>query len=299
MDRDDRVALAAFVVGSVLAGGNAVGVRFSNRELDPFWGATLRFALAAAMMLVVVAATRRAVPTGRALVGAAVYGLLAFGGAFAFAFYALVDLEAGFGQILLSIVPLVTVLLGALQRQERLTGAGLVGAVIAFVGVVVMSGQSLGAIPIGSVLAAVGAAICFAEAALTVRRFPQVDPIVLNAVGMSVGAVFLAVLTFVSGNEITLPTKGETWAAVAYMVVIGSGVVFTLYVLVLRYWDASRANYSFVLIPPFTIIYSAWLLDEQVGPALAVGGALVLVGVYIGALRRSSPIAEAVPSDAE
>jgi hypothetical protein len=43
----DGTALAAFIVGTALAGGNAVGVRVSNRELDPPWGAGLRFLLAA------------------------------------------------------------------------------------------------------------------------------------------------------------------------------------------------------------------------------------------------------------
>ena len=38
----ERIALAAFVAESVLAGGNAVAVRFSNRELAPLWGAGLR-----------------------------------------------------------------------------------------------------------------------------------------------------------------------------------------------------------------------------------------------------------------
>ena len=49
LDRDGT-ALAAFIVGTVLAGGNAVGVRVSNRELDPLWGAGLRFALAACLL---------------------------------------------------------------------------------------------------------------------------------------------------------------------------------------------------------------------------------------------------------
>ena len=35
-------ALAAFLTGTLLAGGNAVGVRVSNRELDPLWGAAFR-----------------------------------------------------------------------------------------------------------------------------------------------------------------------------------------------------------------------------------------------------------------
>jgi drug/metabolite transporter (DMT)-like permease len=288
MARNDAwVAPTVFVVGAVLAGGNAVGVRFSNRELDPFWGATFRFALAAALMLIVMVAIRQPLPKGRALLGAALYGLFAFGGAFALAFYALVELEAGFGQILLSIVPLMTLLLAVAQRQEQLTGAGVVGAVVAVAGVVVMSGLSLeGQVPTLSILAAVGSAACFAQASITVRRFPPVHPVALNAIGMTVGAVFLAMLTLVAGNEIALPNERDTWLAVAYMVVVGSGIVFTLYVILLEYWKASRANYTFVLIPLFTVVFSVWLLDETMNTALIAGGVLVVVGVYIGALRR-------------
>ena len=42
----ERVALTAFVTYAVLAGGNAVSVGFSNRELAPLWGADLRSRLA-------------------------------------------------------------------------------------------------------------------------------------------------------------------------------------------------------------------------------------------------------------
>lgn len=288
--RLDRIALVTFVAYSVLAGGNAVGVRFSNAELDPFWGATLRFGLAALLMVGVMVATGHRIPRGRALAGAALYGLLAFGGAFAFAFYALVELEAGFGQLLLSVVPLITLLLAVAQRMERLKGSGVVGALLAVAGVLVMSGLTLeGPVPVLSILAAFGSAICFAQAALTVKRFPSVHPIVENAVGMTVGALFLASITLISGNTVALPQQSDTWWAVIYMVVIGSGVVFTLYVVVLRYWDASRANYGFVIVPIVTVFVSAWLLDEQLTFGLIGGGLLVLAGVYFGALRHGEP----------
>lgn len=284
------IAPTVFVVGSVLAGGNAVGVRFSNRELEPFWGATLRFALAAALMLAVMVAIRQPLPKGRALLGASLYGLFGFGGAFALAFYALVELEAGFSQILLSIVPLVTLLLAAAQRQERITRAGMGGALVALAGVIVMSGMSLGeSIPVVSILAAIGSAVCFAQSSIIVRRFPTVHPVTLNAVGMTVGAAFLATLTLVTGNAVALPREPDTWIAVAYMVIVGSGVTFTLYAILLRYWRASRANYIFVLIPVSTIVLSVWLLDEHINASFIAGGALVLVGVYIGALRQAPP----------
>lgn len=94
--RTERIALVTFLGYSVLAGGNAVGVRFSNQELDPFWGATLRFGLAALLMLTVMMVSGRRFPAGRALLGAALYGLLAYGGAFAFFFYALVEFGVRF-----------------------------------------------------------------------------------------------------------------------------------------------------------------------------------------------------------
>jgi drug/metabolite transporter (DMT)-like permease len=215
---------------------------------------------------------------------------LAYGGAFAFFFYALVELESGFGQILLSIVPLVTLLLAVTQRLERLRRSSVVGALLAVTGVVVMSGLTLeGSVPILSILAAFGSAVCFAQAAITVKRFPPVHPIVINAVGMTVGAIFLALLTLTAGNDVKLPQQATTWWAVVYMAVIGSGVVFTLYVVVLRYWDASRANYGFVIVPIVTVLISAWLLDEQLTFGLLGGGALVLAGVYLGALRQEQP----------
>ena len=285
----DRVAVLTFLAYSVLAGGNAVGVRFSNRELDPFWGATLRFALAALLMLTVMFALGHRIPRGRALLGAALYGLLAFGGAFAFAFYALVEIEAGFGQILLSVVPLITLLLAVIQRLEKFTVSALFGALIAVAGVVLMSGLTFNeAPPVLSLLAALGSAVCFAQASITIKRFPDSHPIVVNAIGMTVGAMFLAALTAATNTSVALPQQAETWWAVVYMVVVGSGIVFTLYVALLERWDASRANYGFVVIPIATVLVSAWLLDEVISVGLVFGGALVLAGVYLGALRPAA-----------
>ena len=286
MSSDDRVTLAAFVTGAVLAGGNAIGIRFSNRELDPLWGAGLRFALAAALFAVLMVALRLAVPRGRALAGALVFGLLQFGATYALAYYALVELHAGFGQILLALVPLMTLLLATAQGQERLRLAALGGTLLALAGVALMSSAPLrDSLPALSVLAALGSALCFAEAAVLVRRLPPVHPVTMSAVGMTVGAAALLAASVLAGEEHALPDGAATWSALAYLVTLGSMGVFLLYLFVLGRWAASRAAYSFVLIPIVAVALSAWLDDEPIGWSLVVGGLLVLVGVYIGALR--------------
>ena len=301
-DSRERVALACFLGSALLAGGNGVSIRFSNRELPPLWGAGLRFSLAAALLLVVMAVLRLPFPRGRALAGALLYGALNFGAAFALAYYALVRLHAGLGQTLLALVPLATLLLAVAQHQERLRLAAVIGTLLALVGIAVISQGPLGAsVPLGSLLAALASAVCIAQAAVLVRRFPAVHPVTMNAVGMTTGAVLLLAGSVLAGEPRLLPQRAATWAAVGYLVVVGSVVVFVLYLVVLRYWAASRAAYAFVLIPFVTVVLSAWLDNEPLGPGLLLGGLLVLAGVYVGALRPSDrlprPAGSPLPAD--
>ena len=48
-----------------------------------------------------------------------------------------------------------------------------------------------------------------------------------------------------------------------------------------------------VLIPLVAIVLAWWLQDERITWAFAAGSVLVLMGVYLGALRR--PVEEQVP----
>jgi drug/metabolite transporter (DMT)-like permease len=294
----DRIALAAFVATSVLAGGNAVGVRFSNRELEPLWGAGLRFSLAALVLLGIMALRRLPLPRGKALAGALLYGLINFGFTFALAYYALVRLHAGLGQTLLALVPLATLLLAVAQRQERLRLTSIVGTLLALAGVAVISGFSLGEdLPFLSLLAALGAVLCFAEAAILVKAFPPVHPVTMNAVGMATGGALLLIASLVAGQPWEVPERSATWVAVLFLVLVGSVVVFVLYLVVLKYWEASRVAYGFVITPIVTVLLSAWLDDEPIRVGLVFGGLLILAGVYVGALRpaRVPEPAEPVP----
>jgi len=122
-----------------------------------------------------------------------------------------------------------------------------------------------------------------------------------NAVGMAAGGALLVAGSLLAGEPLVLPQRAAPWVAVGYLVVVGSVVVFMLYIVVLRYWSASRAAYTFVLVPVVTVVLSWWLDDEPVGAGLVLGGLLVLAGVYVGALRPAQvePARPGVPSPAE
>ena len=90
----DLAVPVAFFAQAVLAGGNAVAVRFSNRELAPLWGAGLRFGVAAAVMLTVMAVLRLRFPRGRALLGTLLFALLSFAASYALIYDGLVHVQA-------------------------------------------------------------------------------------------------------------------------------------------------------------------------------------------------------------
>ena len=284
-DRGDRVALAAFVAEAVLAGGNGVAIRFSNRELAPLWGGGLRFSLAAALLLLYVAVRRLPIPRGRALMGPVVYGVF-LGGAFGAAYYALLTIQAGLGQTLLAIVPLATLLLAVAVGQERLRLPSVIGSLVAVAGIAVISAGSFeGSVPVLPLLAVFGGVLCFAGATVAARRFPAVNPVMMNAVGMTTAAVLLVTASAVARERFELPDLAATWLAVLYIAIIGSIAVFVLYLVVVRLWNASRAAYTFVITPVVTVLVSTWLDDEPIGLGLVLGGLLVVAGVYFGALR--------------
>jgi drug/metabolite transporter (DMT)-like permease len=286
----DRTTLAAFVAFVTLAGGNVIAVRSvscEDCELDPFWAAASRFLLASLILTAIALAVRGGMPRGRALLGAAIYGVLGFGAAFAFAYWGLQRVSAGLGAVFLATVPLLTFGFALLHRQERFRWDGLIGGVFAVGGMAVIFREGLGAgVPLGSLLSLFAAAVCFAETGILVKAFPRVHPVSMNAIGLGVGGLMLLVLAVVYGDSVAAPELAETWVAQAYLVFLGSVVAFSLYVYVLRRWTASAVSYEGVLIPIVAILLASWLQDEEITWAFGAGSLLVLIGVYVGALRR-------------
>ena len=284
-----RIVIVSFVCSSVLAGGNAIAVKVSNQELAPLWGATFRFLLATVILFVATLIMRQPLPRGRQLFGILIFGALNFGGAFAFAYYSLVHMNAGSAGALLALTPLATLLLAVSQRQERLNLRAVVGAILALVGVGFISGATIQtSVPTVALLAALGSVICFAEAAVIARRFPASHPLVVNAVGMAAGVVVLFLASLLVGEHIALPRQSATWLAIGYLVPFGSIAVFVLYLIVLKHWTASRAVYVDVVTPFVTVLLAMWLLDEQITGALIIGGLLIVTGVYVGAIHTQS-----------
>jgi drug/metabolite transporter (DMT)-like permease len=294
--RPDRTTLLAFSATVLIGGLNFLLVKFSNEELAPFYGAGVRFALGGLVFLGIALTRKMPLPRGRALAGATVYGLLNFGVGYALLYFALTRLQAGTTSVIMALVPLLTLVFAVLHGQERFTGRGVVGALLALAGITMLSLRSLGAdAPAVYMLAVFGGACAAAESTVLVKGFPRAHPVTTNAAGMAAGALLLFAISLGFGESWVLPKTGRTWLVVAWLVIVGSVGLFGLVVFVIRRWTASAAVYALTLMPVIAVVTGSLFAGETITLEIVAGGLLVMLGVYVGALSaRRAPAGPAV-----
>jgi drug/metabolite transporter (DMT)-like permease len=228
-------------------------------------------------------------PRGRQLALAVVAGVLSFANFYALMYWALLQVTAGVATVVLALVPLVTILLAAAQRLERLRASALVGSLLALAGIGwIMVSPSEVVLPWTALLAMVGAAMCAGQGVIVTKKVAGNHPAVINAIGMLTGAGLLLIMSAVVGETWALPTQPDVRLALLYLVTLGSVGLFLLVLLVIRRWTASATSYMFVLFPLVTMLLDAVISGVPITASGVIGAALVMAGVWFGALAPSA-----------
>jgi drug/metabolite transporter (DMT)-like permease len=298
--RPGRSALIAFVAVILLGGTNAVAAKELVKDLDPLWGAALRFMAAGLILFVIAGLTNRSFPRGRSLIGALAYGLLGFTISYGLMFTALSEVPAGTAMVLLALTPLFTFGLAIAHRQERFHVQGLLGALIAVAGVAIVFVDQLSAdvrlVPMVLILVAT---LSIAESGVIVKWIPRSDPFSTNAVAMFIGGLLLLVASLILGETLAFPVAQVTWVALGYLIVLGSVVMFALFVFTIQRWTASAVSYVTLLMPVVTVAFATAFTGERFTLSFAVGSLVILGGVYVGAFLSRRPVRSSASSAPE
>lgn len=269
----------------MIGGTNFIAVKFSNDQLDPLAGAAIRFSAGALLLLVICWLFRYPFPVGAGRRIAAIYGLLGFGVSYALLYYAIDGLGAGLTSVFVASVPLSTLLLAVVHRQERMSGRGIAGGLLAIGGIAILSVHSLQAeLGVGYLVAALVAVIAIGESNVLIKSVRLPHPMSTNAVAMLIGAIFLILAAVAFDASWKVPSGAKVWASLLWLVVVGSAGLFWLYLYVIERWTASATSYALTLMPVVAIALGTVVADEELSAQLVIGSACVLVAVYVGAL---------------
>jgi drug/metabolite transporter (DMT)-like permease len=190
--------------------------------------------------------------------------------------------------VIIACAPILILLFSWALRLEPLTRRKIIGMMLAFAGAVAVGLQagSAGAGIAGDLLSFV-AGIGFALYTVLGKRAVAVySAIRLSLLSNIAGAVLVAPVAawqFVAlargGRLGTIGVGG--WGSLIYMGVLASAVSYILYFWLLRYMTPASLGSATYLQPIGATLLGLLLLGETITLRLAIGGILVVAGVYV------------------
>jgi drug/metabolite transporter (DMT)-like permease len=215
--------------------------------------------------------------------------------------YGILHIEAGLAAILNATAPMFGVVVAYLYLKESIGWWGLVGVLMGFFGVVLISYEQTlttdqatksALLPIMGILLATfcyGLAACYLKAKLS-----QVKPFAIAA-----GSQFFTALVLLPIVLFNLPETFPSARAIGSALVLSfvcTGLAYVLYFDLISKVGASRAMTVGYLVPLFGIFWGYLVLGETLSDLVLLGGSLILLGVMLATnilarFRRKSVIA--------
>jgi drug/metabolite transporter (DMT)-like permease len=211
------------------------------------------------------------------------------------AYYAAARTSATNMGIILSLMPLMVLAMSIISLGQRLTAGALVGAIVSFVGVlVVVSSGSLAALldhglNLGDAMMLV-ATLAYAIYSTLLKKWQlRLPPLQMLYMQVLVAIVVLFPLYLAS------PKVGPTvhnMGLVLYACVLASMIAPLAWMKAVATLGPSRTTLFFNLLPLITALIAAVVLKEQLHAYHLIGGALTLGGVILSE-RWTTPLRKA------
>ncbi len=222
-------------------------------------------------------------PHGRALGLVIAYGVAWFGGYSVLLNWAEQHLDAGTAALLVNFAPIIVAVYAGFFLGEGFTRSLVVGIVVAFSGVVLITvgGDSAHADWLGLMLGLMTAVLYAAGVLLQKVALREVDAVMATWLGAVAGLVATLPFAPAAVRELGAASAGEL-VAIVFLGVGPTAIAFTTWAYALSRTNAG-AMAATTLVVPAIVIGMSWLFLGELPSALRiVGGVLCLAGVAIG-----------------
>jgi O-acetylserine/cysteine efflux transporter len=199
--------------------------------------------------------------------------------------FTILYMPSGSAAIVIYLQPILVGLASYLILGEQLSVAKVVGLMLGFSGVVVvsvgsLSGSSLGT-PLG-VAFGVGSALSWALGTVYFKRYGEkLSTLWAVAVPFSAGGVVLTGLGLVVEPLSAISWTGTYAASFLYTALGGTALAWILWLGLVKAGEASRVSAYVFFVPLVSVLLGAMFLGETLSIWLLAGAALVICGIYL------------------
>jgi drug/metabolite transporter (DMT)-like permease len=198
-------------------------------------------------------------------------------------FTAVVYIDPGTAAMIARMNTIFALGFGIFWLKERLVRGEKIGAVIAVIGVFIISCQmddSSSTLWLGTLLVLISTFSYSLHAAIVKRHGGEIDLTNFFLFRMGTSCFFLLLFTLGRG-ELVWPSGREVWLILIVTATVNVIISRSLYYIVLRRVKLSILTIILTLTPVVTILWSVTLFGEQPSLQGLLGGAAVILGVIL------------------
>jgi drug/metabolite transporter (DMT)-like permease len=272
-------------------------IKLGLADLPPLTFAGLRFLFASLILTLLILARGLRWPRRRRdWLLIAVVGLLQFSLNYGLVFWGEQRISSGLAAVLQSTFPAFGLVIAHFYLPaERITPTRVFGVLMGVAGIVIIFSDQLtiaGKAALLGSMALVLSAFFGSYGNVLVKAYgTQIDPFILAAGQMICGfppLLFLGIAT--EGNPIRFHWTPMAFVALAYLVVVGSVIAFTLFYWLVRHMDVTNTMLIALVTPVIAVVLGMIVLHEQLNWRLFVGAACIISGIGLIVLRKRQKI---------
>jgi drug/metabolite transporter (DMT)-like permease len=247
-----------------------------------------RFTIAAALLWIVIAIRRPAMPPLRLVLAALALGAVGFAGEATLYFSALTRLDASLLAMLLATYPALVVAVAIAVGRERPDRRRVLALGVSVAGAVLVLGGSRvsGVDGLGLALAA-STVVAYSTYVLLADRVARHFDGMLLATLVITGAAASTLTGGAASGELDFALGVPAWATIVTLAGLATVVPIATFLLALPRIGPGKASILSSLETVIAVILAALVLDDGLGPAQLAGAALVLGAVVV--LQRGGP----------
>ena len=279
-------------------GATFLGIELALEGITPFWLAAGRIGMASVLMAVIQVVRGRPLMADTAVIrpwkrlifigilsSALPFMLLSWGQQYVTSGFAGISMAA----VALMVLPLAHLLIPG----EQMTWRKSLGFGVGFIGVLLLIGgqafESTGnSMELLGRTACLSAAACYAISAVSIRKLPAMDPIVLASVLLYFGAALVIPLAFIVEGAPTWPPRNAMIALIVLALIPTAGANM-LRVTVIRSAGPTFMSLTNYQVPLWSVVLGWLILKEPLPGSMLMALALILSGVFLSqwsAIRR-------------
>jgi drug/metabolite transporter (DMT)-like permease len=285
-ERTARIDWAIFAVLGLMWGSSYLFIKIGVETLSPFTLVAARLAVGAILLAVVLAVSSQRLPRSRRTYGhLAMMAVLNIVIPFSLITWGEQSIDSALASILNASVPLFTIVLAAIYlTDEPITANRVVGLLVGFGGVVVLTSPSLtgagGSLP--GELAMIGSSMAYAAGNVYARRFVRgLHPMVTSFFQVFFALLATSALALLFERPFAVSVQPSTIVSVLWLGVFGSALAYLAFFRLHARWGSTRSSLIAYTLPVVGIVLGFVVLNESIDGRVLVGTALIIGGVAL------------------